>query len=50
MPIESGGRKAVYFCGGWYCDKLLRTDQGWKFTERVEEYSFNTAEMEPFRY
>ena len=50
MPVEKNGKQAVYFCGGWYCDKLVRTDEGWKFRERVEEYSFNTAEMESLKY
>ena len=50
MPMEVNDKKLVFFCGGWYHDKLTRTDEGWKFRERVEEYSFNTAEMDAFKF
>lgn len=50
MPMEHGDKKSIYFCGGWYCDKLVKTSEGWKFSERVEEYSFNTAVMDFMRF
>jgi hypothetical protein len=27
----------VFFCGLWYVDELVRTAQGWRIRERVEE-------------
>jgi len=39
VPLPAGGRQ-VMFLGLWYCDKLLRTPQGWRITERVEESCF----------
>lgn len=46
MPMEKDGEKMLYICGGWYCDKLVRTEEGWKLCERIEEFSFNTATMD----
>ena len=30
----------VFFCGLWYCDELVRTIDGWRIAERVEEKSY----------
>jgi hypothetical protein len=30
----------VFFCGLWYRDVLVRTPEGWRIRERVEEKSF----------
>lgn len=37
----------VFFIGLWYEDKYLRTPEGWRISERVEEksYSFNTPDF-----
>lgn len=50
MPMEVDGEKKLYICGGWYCDKLVRTADGWKFSERIEEFSFNTAVMDFIKF
>ena len=36
------GSMALFFCGGYYHDRLARTGDGWRIVERVEE----TAWME----
>jgi 3-phenylpropionate/cinnamic acid dioxygenase small subunit len=30
----------VFFCGLWYDDRLVRTQTGWRFAERVEQLSY----------
>ncbi len=37
----------IFFCGLWYIDEYLRTDAGWRITNRVEEksYLFNRPEF-----
>lgn len=32
--------KKVFFVGLWYADRLVRTQTGWRFAERVEELSY----------
>ena len=34
------GTEQVFYCGLWYLDKHVRTPQGWRMRERVEEYCF----------
>ena len=34
------GQTHVFYCGLWYVDKLVRTAQGWRIRERVEEKSY----------
>ncbi|MGI9292860.1 MAG: nuclear transport factor 2 family protein [Pseudomonadales bacterium] len=36
----------VMFFGLWYIDKLVRTEDGWRFKERIEErcYDFNVPQ------
>ena len=29
--------------GGYYCDVMVRTPQGWRIKERVEEFSYSIA-------
>lgn len=38
-PMEFTGPKGtdVFVCGLWYVDKLRRTADGWKISERIEE-------------
>jgi ketosteroid isomerase-like protein len=31
------GSGTLYYCGLWYHDRLVRTDEGWRIAERVEE-------------
>ncbi|GAB3630561.1 hypothetical protein PTE30175_03208 [Pandoraea terrae] len=36
VPLHQGGSQ-VMFLGLWYIDKFVRTPQGWRMSERVEE-------------
>jgi hypothetical protein len=36
VPLPQGGNQ-VMFLGLWYVDKLVRTPDGWRISERVEE-------------
>ncbi len=41
MVLDKGnGETHVFFCGLWYRDVLVRTPDGWKIKERVEEKSY----------
>jgi 3-phenylpropionate/cinnamic acid dioxygenase small subunit len=41
MVLDRGdGETHTFFCGLWYCDKLVRTPEGWRIQERVEEGSY----------
>src|SRR5438876_236970 len=41
MVIEKGGGDThVFFCGLWYRDVIVRTPEGWRIKERVEEKSY----------
>ncbi len=33
--------KQILFVGIWYVDELIRTDEGWRMTRRVEEKCFD---------
>jgi hypothetical protein len=37
MAMGEGDDPELMFCGLWYVDKLVRTSQGWRIKERVEE-------------
>jgi ketosteroid isomerase-like protein len=38
MVLRRPGRPdLLYFCGLWYHDRLVRTPEGWRIAERVEE-------------
>jgi hypothetical protein len=39
MTLKDGGQK-MFMCGIWYVDKYVRTEQGWRIRERVEEKSW----------
>lgn len=42
MVLQPPGQTAtVMFFGLWYLDRLVRTDQGWRIAERVEEKCFD---------
>ncbi|HEV8064509.1 MAG TPA: nuclear transport factor 2 family protein [Acidimicrobiales bacterium] len=32
-----GGKDLFYMCGLWYHDRLVRTPEGWRIAERIEE-------------
>ena len=41
MVIDKGdGDTHVFFCGLWYRDVVVRTPEGWRIKERVEEKSY----------
>lgn len=41
MLLDAGdGRRRIYLCGLWYRDALVRTDRGWRISERYEEKCF----------
>jgi hypothetical protein len=41
MVIDKGnGKTHVFFCGLWYRDVFVRTDQGWRIKDRYEEKSY----------
>ena len=42
MQIDLGeGKSQVMFLGLWYHDKFVRTGQGWRMSERVEQKCFD---------
>jgi len=53
MVIEQNGKPHIFFVGLWYCDELIRTEQGWRIASRREEVSYfhnlpeNFAPVEP---
>lgn len=43
MGVEDeNGERVLFFDGGFYNDKLLRTVSGWRITERIEESAYST--------
>ena len=44
LPDANGGMK-LFFDGGYYNDRLVRTADGWKIRERIEESSYSTLRM-----
>lgn len=42
LPLDDGENRLLFFEGGYYCDQLQRTPEGWKIRERVEEFSYST--------
>ncbi|HEY9035950.1 MAG TPA: nuclear transport factor 2 family protein [Pseudomonadales bacterium] len=47
MPDGKGGHQ-VAFLGLWYVDKLVRTADGWRISERVEEFGYMSGMPEGF--
>ena len=47
QQINFEGGSQLFMLGLWYVDKYLRTEQGWRIVERVEEKSwvFNTPDF-----
>ncbi|HIG70484.1 MAG TPA: nuclear transport factor 2 family protein [Myxococcales bacterium] len=43
MGLAQGeSRQMLFFDGGYYNDKLIKTDAGWKIVQRIEESSYST--------
>ena len=43
MGLRSGETNQVlFFDGGYYNDQLIRTSEGWRIRERIEESSYST--------
>jgi 3-phenylpropionate/cinnamic acid dioxygenase small subunit len=42
MGLPDNDSLMVFFDGGYYRDKLLRTADGWRISERIEEPTFST--------
>ena len=42
MGVTDGDGLAVFLEGGYYRDKLVRTPDGWRIAERIEEPTFST--------
>lgn len=40
MIVELDGADWPFFCGLWYADKFVRTSEGWRIRERIEEKSY----------
>jgi SnoaL-like protein len=40
MVFKGGNDPQLLVCGIWYRDRLVRTPQGWRIAERVEEASY----------
>lgn len=47
-PSKEGEPTRLSIDGGYYCDVLVRTPQGWRIRERVEEFSYSTRTMKLF--
>jgi len=39
------GKTQMFFVGGYYNDKLIRTSDGWRITERIEEGAWNYGDF-----
>ena len=39
-PEGDEGEPRVFFCGLWYLDRFVRTEDGWRIAERSEEKSW----------
>lgn len=37
MILNNNGKAEIFFVGMWYRDKMVRTKQGWRISERREE-------------
>lgn len=41
LPGNAEAQSQVLFCGLWYEDEFVRTEQGWRMTRRVETKCFD---------
>lgn len=42
MALATPEGRVLFFDGGYYCDRLVRTADGWRIYERIEEFSYST--------
>ena len=42
MALAMPGGRQLFFDGGYYHDRLVRTPTGWRIRERIEEFSYST--------
>ncbi len=42
MGLPDDGKLMVFFDGAYYRDKLVRTPDGWRIAERIEEATYST--------
>jgi len=49
MIVEIDGERQTMFVGLWYRDKLVRTDKGWRISERYEEMLYFHNMPEAFK-
>lgn len=40
VVVDKDGAKQVFFIGLWYRDQLVRTEQGWRIRERIEQFAY----------
>ena len=45
LPDGEDGMK-LFFDGGYYNDRLVRAEDGWRIRERIEESSYSTLRMQ----
>lgn len=48
VPRPDGTEQTAFY-GLWYVDRLVRTPQGWRIKERVEEYGYDFNVPEEFK-
>ncbi len=41
----SAGKPQTFFVGGYYNDKLIRTPEGWRIAERIEESAWHYGQF-----
>ena len=44
LGLPDGGLQMLFF-GGYYNDKLVRTPDGWRIIERIEESTWNYTQV-----
>lgn len=42
MALSTPEGRMLFFDGGYYVDRLVRTPAGWRIWQRVEEFSYST--------
>lgn len=42
MAVATPEGRMLFFDGGYYRDRLVRTPAGWRIFERIEEFSYST--------
>jgi hypothetical protein len=45
-PTPEGEPQKLSVDGGYYCDVMVRTPEGWRIKERVEEFSYSMRLMQ----